>query len=635
MKVKSIEIAGMNNVTAKVYKFDDFNYLHGPNGAGKSTIMEAINLALLGYIPGEDKKPMAVLKHSPMNNLRVKLTFDDNSFIQRTFVKHGAGAQQIVEKSPEDLDIDSIIADVQLPVFNFNDFMSLSANMMKEWFLKFLPSQAIAIDWHTEIHDALENKDVEQMSDSDVNQIISIIKSYNESGLKEVQAANTFFKDNLSGMKKELDRAQKTLQNVSLMSTDSSDSKDDLTAKIQSWTALKDTQTRDKQIRANNDRIASMISTFIQRGITADSYENDSTYIAFQNKLAEQIDLRNQLVQKKAELNQKYTLTELQKSATSKHDEMLKLSARIEVLSQFVGQTSCPVLKRTCNDLLNYSDQCSKDIEDLKSKLALAGTEFDNLQKQYTDAAKEIMDNDTSLHKVEQDIQNTKSQMENLKNQYSQKSQYESMMTTPVSTEPDTADYDSLINDAQKSLQEIAQQEASMKFYEDTMKDVADFQKKVEQYKVLVDLTSTSGLQAKLASQADPFDSLKDSMNSLMSTWTSKFDTVYFNNEQKKNTFEFGIKINGVKIPYTLMSSGEECLFSLALFISLVRISDTSLKLVMVDDAFDHLDDMTFSNLIGSLYTPGEKKDYQLIVAGVKGVNGQFVKEIPSDSLVD
>ena len=53
MKFKSITITGMHKVDKKTYTFnDDVTYFIGENGSGKSTILEAAELALLGYIPG-------------------------------------------------------------------------------------------------------------------------------------------------------------------------------------------------------------------------------------------------------------------------------------------------------------------------------------------------------------------------------------------------------------------------------------------------------------------------------------------------------------------------------------------------------------------------------------------------------
>ena len=61
MQIKSVEIKGMRNVVHKTYEFDDVTYLVGPNGAGKSTVLNAIQLALLGYIPGTEKRNSSIM----------------------------------------------------------------------------------------------------------------------------------------------------------------------------------------------------------------------------------------------------------------------------------------------------------------------------------------------------------------------------------------------------------------------------------------------------------------------------------------------------------------------------------------------------------------------------------------------
>ena len=56
MKIKSVYIDGLHTVHDKTYTFEDITYLHGRNGAGKSTILNAIQFALLGYIPGHQRQ---------------------------------------------------------------------------------------------------------------------------------------------------------------------------------------------------------------------------------------------------------------------------------------------------------------------------------------------------------------------------------------------------------------------------------------------------------------------------------------------------------------------------------------------------------------------------------------------------
>jgi hypothetical protein len=62
--------------------------------------------------------------------------------------------------------------------------------------------------------------------------------------------------------------------------------------------------------------------------------------------------------------------------------------------------------------------------------------------------------------------------------------------------------------------------------------------------------------------------------------------------------------------------------------ISLVDNSKSPLKIVMVDDLFDHLDDINAEKLFESLQ---KVNDIQMIFAGVKNVSGDFVVEVGCD----
>ena len=66
-------------------------------------------------------------------------------------------------------------------------------------------------------------------------------------------------------------------------------------------------------------------------------------------------------------------------------------------------------------------------------------------------------------------------------------------------------------------------------------------------------------------------------------------------------------------------------MYTLALMISLVDASNSQLKLVMVDDLLDHLDNINVDKLFKSLQTVS---GIQMVFAGVKDVNGDFVIEV-------
>lgn len=64
-----------------------------------------------------------------------------------------------------------------------------------------------------------------------------------------------------------------------------------------------------------------------------------------------------------------------------------------------------------------------------------------------------------------------------------------------------------------------------------------------------------------------------------------------------------------------MLSSGEKCLFLLSMFIGLLKYTKSPLKVIMIDDLLDHLDD---SNFDSALETIKQMKDIQFIFAGVK-----------------
>ena len=137
-------------------------------------------------------------------------------------------------------------------------------------------------------------------------------------------------------------------------------------------------------------------------------------------------------------------------------------------------------------------------------------------------------------------------------------------------------------------------------------------------------LTGVNGLQSS-AGTTNPFVELGSQMDKYIQAVFGEAVTAKFNIESKANSFSFGIERNGSYIPFNLLSSGEKCMYTLALMISLVAVSKSPLKIVMVDDLLDHLDDVNVTKLFESLQTV---EDIQMIFAGVKVVNGEYVVEV-------
>ncbi len=119
---------------------------------------------------------------------------------------------------------------------------------------------------------------------------------------------------------------------------------------------------------------------------------------------------------------------------------------------------------------------------------------------------------------------------------------------------------------------------------------------------------------------ASPFEDFKDSMDKYIPI-LFKNAKCSFNLSGKANSFSFGLTRGDRYIPYELLSSGEKCMYMLCMMLCLTYESSSKLKLILVDDLFDHLDDENIEKLFESLYNV---EDIQMIFAGVKKVSERF-----------
>ena len=148
MKISKVSISGFHNVINKTYELSDFNYIVGPNGAGKSTILNAIIYALFGYIPGTKKNSNEDLfKHANCDTMSVDLYIDPEIVVSRSITQNANKYVNSFKITPDTYTVADIIDDLELPVFNFSEFMNMTSNKLKDWFINFLPSSDFKTDW--------------------------------------------------------------------------------------------------------------------------------------------------------------------------------------------------------------------------------------------------------------------------------------------------------------------------------------------------------------------------------------------------------------------------------------------------------------------------------------------------------
>ena len=137
MKIKQVNIYGFHFPGKHEIKLEssssNIHYLFGKNGVGKSTILQAIQLGLLGYIPGTPKTKTGVFNHANGDKMYVELILDDDGndiVIRRSCRQSGNQINMSMETIPEGVDVKELIKDVELPIFNFNEFLGLTANKL-------------------------------------------------------------------------------------------------------------------------------------------------------------------------------------------------------------------------------------------------------------------------------------------------------------------------------------------------------------------------------------------------------------------------------------------------------------------------------------------------------------------------
>lgn len=605
MKLKSVTIKGMHNVDSIKYDFKNLNYLYGRNGSGKTTVLQAIQLGLLGYIPGLNKTKSFIFRHANCSNMSVTLDIDDNGNdvkVTRSWLgRINSSVDYNVEVSPSTYDLESIVGDLELPVFNFNEFVSMTANKLKDWFIDFLPKSEFKLNWRKELVDVIPKNLSKYQSEDMIDENVKSIEECGLSGVDQIRWANTFMKDQLSFKKEELKRLTNTIQ--SLVYYDDLDMNDYRMEEIDDEIAeLKGEEIRRQDYEYNlksNENIQFLID---KHNCNYDSYKEDPrleeynrTYHNIENKLKEARNkdyrqdiekLTNQLFELKNEVNSKQ-----------------------KVVS---GKGRCPYTHQICEDVKQLTDKYEVEIENIKKDITKIDNELSELNAKDNDLNVEIRTYNAKL----EELKNKKAK---LIDEYDEVESLRGKLVELPENVPENKDYNELIDDL---LELKSKYQVNQKYNEmvDTLtQSKFELTNEIEIYKEWIKLTSVNGLQTKVEG-CNPFEAISTIMDDRIVQLFGAGYSCHFVLEEKANSFSFGLKGERY-VPYDLLSSGEKCMFSLALMMSIVDNSSSPLKLILVDDLFDHLDDHNIKNMFESLINVD---DIQMIFAGVKKTYTDF-----------
>lgn len=574
MKIKSIAITNMHNCKYKEYDLAAINYIMGNNGSGKSTILEAIQLALLGYIPGYSKTNQGIMQHANDKMMSVKLTLEDSEIITitRTWIKSGAGVSASVDINPEEFLISDILHHIELPVFNFAEFMTKTANSSKDWFMKFLDSK-IRVDWNDII-----DKTKQQYPNCSLYSDMQEICNGAGNDIYSIDIVNAKLKSLLSDEKAAHIRDDDTIKNLIYY--------DDCDTEVLDVTQLK---SRLVDVR----RLLAQIS-----GIESAKRQNAEIEIkiaALEATLHSEID---NLQDDSVSLQLQHIIEIKQKKLDELKSEQRKVQANIAArLSIIESNGKCPHLNIQCTTLLdkiydlqyaNISDE--KQLKQLNSAIIDLANEIDRDTEEYN----KMLDTKRRCNSLQEQIRNYKARL---------------IQYTPcVYSEADLLAEQNVITD---QMIKMAANTQYKQLQQTLVKSRILHEYNIQMLNYLIVETGVNGFKNNLMQK--PFILFEQEMNKYIPKLFGSNTAAKFILLQKANSFSFGIERDGQYIAYNTLSSGEKCLFAICMMLAIMYYT-AELHLIMIDDMLDHLDTENLNSLFNILSTI---PDIQMIFAGV------------------
>jgi len=585
IKLRKINIKGMHNYDDVTYDFKDFTYLFGNNGAGKSTVLEAIQFALLGYIPDYNKTPAGIFSHCNNDTkMSVTLTLDKDgeevSVIRECTKSGGKGAASVNLVVEPQVDLAGIIADIESPVFNFNEFIGMTANKLKEWFISFLGNNGSELKWES-VFTLEEGTDItlqKQMLDYTSGKEVDI------ASLKDV---NEYLKTIQSNKKVDLERIVSTIQNMVHMDDIDTPTVDieSLRNEISQLNAKKSYAIQYEERSRHNALIQAKLSSSDYSKLR-DTLDDDDEYYT---TIEEQLDAKS-------------AYCDLDSKVTEELDSISKLKGEVSSLSTILNTDGvCPYTKKSCNDIITLKQSYQDKYNELSAEIKIAETEL----------AKD-KENRDGLYRM---FNQLTSKVDSIKNLYAERDRLKDSIL-PLMDPPEytVAGLTERINEL---TDKVITTETNLKYYgmvDKLTKDKLACDDSLNMLKGWIKSTGANGLQSQITNGA--FELLADNMdNYIQALYGDKALKTKFILEEKANSFSFGLVRNDKYIAFDLLSSGEKCIFTLAMLLCLIANAQSELKLVLVDDLLDHLDDNKIKTLFKGL---NNIKDIQIILAGVK-----------------
>lgn len=610
MKLKSVEIRGFNKTASAKYEFSDINYIQGLNGSGKSTIIQAIQFALLGYLPNFSKQNSIIFQHASGRSMEVIANISDEKYgniqITRSLVNTGKSITADYQITPE-IDLDEILKDIVLPVFNVTEFLAMSNNALKDWFVANLSTSA-SFDWKSYIEAYIS--DCDYVRNSTLIKIRSKLDSLSSdiSGTVAAAQLNSQFKEIL----RELNAESKAICGTvsSLVKYDDAEINDHTSKELS-------TQIDKLQNQVYNIKMAKqkeVMNAAIRKDLSACtvgadfSEATDKDIIAWRAKLAR---IKSDISDKEASISN--LSSEIQKEIAAK----TKLELEFHQLDT-PDKNICPITGQSCGTIISYFEDCAEQQTAKKS-------EIDKTTKRIA----ELTDAVSNLRDKLSDMSHSATELENLiLSRIYEYNKFCALSNKLVDVDAEYIDQDETIIEAKidhfkQLLEKVIANEQYNKLFECAMKDVANVNLDIDLLKGLCKLVDNNSEKVRELTEK-PFIEMSSKISKNLKQIFGEAVDAKFTSNEKANSFRFGITRNSTFIPYFTLSSGEKCLYIIALLMTILDSSSCPIKLILIDDLLDHLDVNRFNAIWEGLH----KSDIQFIFAGVQPIKESSVNVI-------
>lgn len=578
MKIKSVEIWGMHNVLHKKYDFSNVNYFFGKNGSGKTTVLQAVQLALLGYIPGTNKKAQDIFTHSCAPEMKVYLVFDNGYNITRSYKKNKQSVKSETTCIPDGFDPSDILKDIELPVFNFSSFLTMSPNAMKDWFIKFLPSSENEVNWK----DILDGSEVSYVNDSLYRDVLNYASEL-PPDIEGVIKLNEYMKALLSFKQAEQKRYQSTFSSlVYYQDYDGPNNENEITDKIASLRLTKQKYLNDVSAYNSQHYTERCLSEYSD---LSDEINNDDDFISCQSSVHDLENKLREIDSKKFEIEREIN------SKRHEYDEVNKVASTGGICS-YTNEV-CSSIQPMINGMKERSVRLKESISNLKIQL-------DSISYSRVSVCKTLNE--------------TKQKVAAIIKRYDERDTILKSYN-PVS-KPEDLDISFIDNEIARLEECIVQLRANLQYdiiSENVSREKMVMEQDIDTLKNWINATGPNGIQASLSEK--PFHDMEIILNDFLHTMYDPNISFKFILDSKNNSFGFGIIRDKRFIKFDTLSSGEKCIVSIVLATGLISCNKSQIHLMLVDDALDHLDDEKADMFFSTL----EKlEDTQFILAGVK-----------------